>query len=354
MKYTALENNLLSQLAPAIVDVTPGIIVRAYHAGRLICDVNAGHVYPYYDLASLTKIVFTTQAMMQAFEEAKWNLETKVQSLLNWYPHGETKILELLNHTSGLVWWMPFFQEINSELSMLERRAQLKEMLKQAPYNAERNKAVYSDAGFMILGFLLEEMYQKPLWDVWSDLKNKFYLGTTLDFHLNNQAPFKKALYAPTEECPWRKKLVQGEVHDENTWALGGVSTHAGLFGSVDDLGWYLLNLRSQLHGIARYQIRQKTTQLFVKRSITPSVGDWAIGFMMPTAGQASCGKYMSVESIGHTGFTGTSLWYDPKMDLGIIVLSNRVLYGRENKSFVALRPKIHDWLIEGFRRSGI
>lgn len=354
MKYSYLENSLVSQLAPAIRDVTPGVQVRAYHAGRLICDVGVGQTYPYYDLASLTKIIFTTQLMMKAFEEGKWTLETKVSDQLPWFLNKQITVTQLLNHSSGLTWWMPFYQSLDLTTSTEERRQQLKAMLMEAPINSEEHQCVYSDVGFLTLGFLLEHFYQKDLFDIWQDLKNKFYLGTTLDFHKNNQAPFKTSHYAPTEECPWRKKLIQAEVHDENTWALGGVSTHAGLFGSIDDIGWYLLNLRSQLLGIARYQVRQKTTQLFTKRSVPTAQGDWALGFMMPTAGKASCGKYFSMESVGHLGFTGTSIWYDPKQDIGVLILSNRVLYGRENKEFLGLRPKIHDWIIEGFRRSGL
>jgi CubicO group peptidase (beta-lactamase class C family) len=164
----------------------------------------------------------------------------------------------------------------------------------------------------------------------------------------------KLSLYAPTEECPVRRKLVQGEVHDLNAWALGGVSTHAGLFGSIDDVGWFSLHLRSHLLGIARYSIRQKTAQLFAKRALPEGHGDWAMGYMMPTPGAASCGTYFSLDSIGHTGFTGTSVWYDPKMDLSVCILSNRVLYGADNKAFGKLRPEIHNWIVENYRRSGL
>jgi CubicO group peptidase (beta-lactamase class C family) len=182
--------------------------------------------------------------------------------------------------------------------------------------------------------------------------KELFFHGTTLDFHLDNKPLFKKEHYAPTEECPWRHRLLQGEVHDENTWSLGGVSSHAGLFGTIEDLGWYVLHIRSQMMGIARYEIRQKTALLFSKRGVDEGKGDWALGFMMPTPGSSSCGQYFDLSSIGHTGFTGTSVWYDPKIDLAVCILSNRLVYGRENTKFKDLRPKIHNWLVEGLRKS--
>lgn len=353
MKFSVLEKNLIKQLEEGIRDTTPGVMVRAYQGGRVICDVAVGNTYAYYDLASVTKIIFTVQAMIYAFEMGKWNFNTKVSEVLNWFPHKETKITDLLTHSSGLPWWLPLYQEIDTSLSADQRREHLREMLKGMQIESYES-AVYSDVGFLVLGFVLEALYDRPLLEVWSEIKNKFYLGTTLEFHTNNKSVQKTSLYAPTEECPVRKKLIQGEVHDLNAWSLGGVSTHAGLFGSVDDVGWFSLHLRSQLMGIARYSIRQKTAQMFSRRALPEGRGDWAMGYMMPTPGSASCGTYFSLESIGHTGFTGTSVWFDPRMDLSIVILSNRVLYGADNKAFGKLRPEIHNWIVEHFRRSGV
>ena len=145
---------------------------------------------------------------------------------------------------------------------------------------------------------------------------------------------------------------MRAEVHDENTWALGGISTHSRLFGSIEDVSAFGLNVRSQLQGIARYQVRQKTAQLFAARAIPVEMGDWAMGYMMPTLDGASCGPHFSILSIGHTGFTGTSFWYDPRHDLLVLILSNRIQYGRENKSFIQLRPKIHNWIFESLKRT--
>jgi CubicO group peptidase (beta-lactamase class C family) len=353
MKFSVLEKNLMKQLEDRIRDTTPGVMVRAYQGGRIICDVAVGNTYPYYDLASLTKVLFTTQAMMQAFELGKWSFETKVADILPWFQHKETKLTELLTHSSGLVWWMPLYEQINWMEGESVKREKLRKIIEALPLE-KKDTAVYSDVGYILLGFVLEKLYDKPLLEVWTEIKTKFFAGTTLDFHPGNKSSLKAGLFAPTEECPLRRKLVQGEVHDLNCWTLGGVSTHAGLFGSVDDVGWFSLHLRSQLLGIARYSIRQKTAQLFAKRALAEGKGDWAMGYMMPTPGSASCGNYFSLDSIGHTGFTGTSVWYDPKMDMSVIILSNRVLYGVENKSFASLRPEIHNWIVENYRRSGL
>lgn len=353
MKFSVLEKSLIQNLETSIRDVTPGVMVRAYQNGRLVCDVSVGTTYAYYDLASLTKIIFTVQAMMLAFEEKKWDLDSKVKTFLPWYHHEHTRIQDLLTHSSGLIWWKPFYKELNLTETWQKRREHLRKMIESLELTPQ-DVSVYSDVGFLVLGFILEVFYQKDLVSIWNDIKALFYEGTTLEFHPRNQTNLRTNLFAPTEECPWRGKLLQGEVHDENTWALGGVSTHAGLFGSIDDMGWYMLHLRSQILGIAKYFIKLKTTQAFVKRARPEGRGDWSLGFMMPTPGKSSCGGYFSLNSIGHTGFTGTSMWYDPKSDLAVSVLSNRLVYGRENRSFVELRPLIHNWIVEGLKKSSL
>ena len=354
MKYSVLEKNLMAKINDHLTDVAPGVLVRSYQNGRLICDIAVGTTYPYYDFASLTKIIFTLQLIQLGYQDKKIILENPVQAHLPWFQNGRVLIRDLLSHTSGLAWWKPFYKTIAEKKSSAEKKAEMKRLIEQEVLSQDQSKSVYSDLDFFVLTFLLEEIYQKSIEDLWGDCHRLFYEGTTLNFHQENKPIYRKELYAPTEECPWRRRLIQGEVHDENAWSLGGLSTHAGLFGSIDDLSWFSLLLRSQLLGIARYQVKQKTAQYFAQRTIPVEVGDWAMGYMMPTKGVSSAGQYFSPHSIGHTGFTGTSIWYDPKQDLSVMILSNRVLYGRENDRFKKLRPQIHDWLVEGLKKSSI
>ena len=349
MKYTSQENKLIEKIKAAIPDLTPGVTARAYHVGRLVCDISVGQTYPYYDLASLTKVIFTQQAMMEAFDAGKWNLESKVQDFIPSYKH-DTLIRELLTHTSGLEWWMPLYKSIDLNLTWQEKRNWIFNQINNSTINRS-DKAVYSDLGFILLGFILEKLSEKNLLEVWTDLKSRYYSATTLDFHLENKTELPREQFAPTEDCNWRKRILRSEVHDENTWSFGGISTHSGLFGSIEDVSTFGLNVRSQLQGIARYSVRQKTAQLFASRAIPVEVGDWALGYMMPSLNSASCGPHFSVLSIGHTGFTGTSFWYDPRNDLLVLLLSNRVHYGRDNKGFIALRPQIHSWIYESLKR---
>jgi len=349
MKYTSKENQLIEKIKQAIPDVTPGVVARAYHIGRLVCDISVGQTYPRYDLASMTKVIFTQQAMMEAFDQGKWNFNTKVSEILPEYKH-DTLITELLTHTSGLEWWVPFYKEINLDLAWNEKRPWIFKQINNSKIN-KTGKSVYSDLGVILLGFILEKLSEKDLHQTWLALRDKFYPGTTLEFHLENKTSIPREQFAPTEDCPWRKRILRAEVHDENTWSFGGISTHSGLFGTIEDVSSFGLNVRSQLQGIARYSVRQKTAQLFAQRAVPLDVGDWAMGYMMPSLNSASCGPHFSVLSIGHTGFTGTSFWYDPRNDLLVLVLSNRVHYGRDNKGFITLRPQIHSWIYESLKR---
>ena len=349
MKYSSKETKLIEKIKQAIPDVTPGVTARAYHVGRLVCDISVGQTYPYYDLASLTKVIFTQQAMMEAYDAGKWNFETKVKDVLPDFKH-DTLITELLTHTSGLEWWVPYYKAIKLDLPWPEKRSWVYSQINNSTLN-KTGKSVYSDLGFILLGYVLEKLYEKNILEVWTDLKARYYPTTTLDFHVENKTELPKEYFAPTEDCPWRKRILRAEVHDENAWSFGGISTHSGLFGSIEDVSAFGLNVRSQLQGIARYNIRQKTAQLFAQRAVPVEVGDWAMGYMMPSIQGASCGPHFSVLSIGHTGFTGTSFWYDPRNDLLVLVLSNRVHYGRENKGYLTLRPQIHTWIYESLKR---
>lgn len=350
MKFSHFESLLEKKIAPALSGVTPGVQLQVHQAGKKIADLSVGTVYPYYDLASLTKVIFTVQTFMRAFDEQKWNLKSKVRDFLGWFQH-DTLIVDLLTHSSGLVWWMPLYEQIALQNTRLEKWSVLAETLRSLELQPQ-DKSVYSDVGFLTLGLILESMYDRSLDEVWLRTREIFYSATTLNFHIDNQTDTKKDLFAPTEICKWRGRLLQGEVHDENAWSLGGVSTHAGLFGSIDDLGWYAQQLRAQYLGLPMIHVKSKTQKMFATRARPEGAGDWALGFMMPTPETGSSGKYFSKNSIGHTGFTGTSIWYDPQTDLSVAILSNRVFLGRENKAFAKLRPEIHNWIIESLRRS--
>lgn len=346
MKLTSLELQIKKNIEAEILNISPGLLLQVHRGGKKQVDIAVGETYPYYDYASLTKIIFTTQALMLSFEQGLWGQQTKISDYLSWFPHKEINVMECLNHSSGLKWWHPFYAELDLSKTRDQKWKALAGLICQLPLE-KKVESVYSDIGFLTLGFFLEQIYNKPLLDVWYSIKEQFYAGTSIDFHIDNKPQFKLSYYAPTESCIWRKKIIQGEVHDDNTWALGGLASHAGLFGSINDLGWYALMLRAQFLGLVRSEIKSKTMNLFAARSRPQGLGDWGLGFALKSEKNSLLGEKLSQLTFGHWGFTGTSVWYDPKYDLSVCILSNRTLYGRDKKEFSQLRPKIHNWVVD-------
>ena len=212
MKHSSFENRLIKQISEKLPGASPGVMVQVYQNGRKVCDIGVGETYAYYDLASLTKIVFSTQAMMRAYVEGKWNMQSKVSETLRWFPHDNVSITQLLNHSSGMKWWMPFYKDLDLALSVPERWRSLSEILAKTPLESSQQKSVYSDLGFLTIAFLLEAFFEKPLIDIWHDLKEQFYPRLSLDFSVGNHPAHPLRFYAPTEKCPWRDRVMQGQV----------------------------------------------------------------------------------------------------------------------------------------------
>ncbi|MBN1103006.1 MAG: serine hydrolase, partial [Deltaproteobacteria bacterium] len=163
-------------------------------------------------------------------------------------------------------------------------------------------------------------------------------------------APFERerggdsGVFAATEDCPWRRRILQGEVHDENAFALGGVSAHAGLFSTAEEV-WILANMLREHHmGVRDDFFRPETVREFFRRQDVVAGSDWALGWDTRALEGSSAGRYFSRQSVGHTGFTGTSVWMDPVKDVTAVLLTNRVHPTREGQeNMKAFRPKIHD-----------
>lgn len=343
---------------------TPGLKLKAYHQGHEVLQYEGGTVYRFYDLASLTKVLFTVPAMMMAHQKKLWDHNTKVQEILPWWSIPQTKIVDLLTHTSGLIWWKPFFQSRNPKegpsLSWQALQSEIQLELESIDKTSVHS-SVYSDVGFMVLAYVLETFYSCSLLEVWNLWKNylESELGLSLKLHwiptVNIKSilrPYKQGDYAPTENCSWRSCVIQGEVHDENAWALGGISTHAGLFGTPDDVAAVFLFYRQVF--LDSLHPWHPSLKCFIQRQTPKEIGDWGLGFMFPTEGSSSSGAYFSKSSVGHTGFTGTSVWWDIENDDLVILLSNRTLYGREKREFAKLRTLLHDKIISFIRYGDI
>jgi CubicO group peptidase (beta-lactamase class C family) len=344
---------------------TPGIRIQAHARGKKVLDVACGKTYEFYDWASVTKIVFTTTALMWKHDQGMFGISDPVSRWVPWFPEKSPwRMRDLLSHSAGMTWWYPFYKQIVKKTTVrttpeeaweifqgiLKRRV-LADLSKrprgEGPHRPP--KTVYSDLDFFLLGIALESLSGTTLGTVWSEQRERLGLKRT-DFHRGNRSilhPQKKC--APTEkDLSWRKKILQGEVHDQNTWSFKGIAPHAGLFGPIDDLSFWGLGLRAAMRGEdSKHFPSAKSVKLFTRRSLPRVRGDWGLGFMLPSKAGASCGGLFSAKSVGHTGFTGTSLWYDPKRDLLVTILSNRIHPSVDNIAIRELRPRVHTWVAE-------
>ena len=301
-----------------------------------------------FDLASLTKVIATTTLAMRAVDEARLQLDDPVGSWLeDWRgsDRATVTIRDLLTHSSGLPAYLPFFRDCTGRLEFQHAICTLP--LEYPP----RTQSTYSDLGFILLGFILEDAAAKSggahaiagTFDPAASLGAQFHrlasFITPEPLTFNPPRAWRPQI-APTEVDRWRGRMLVGEVHDENAWALGGAAGHSGLFGTATAVGVFA---RAMMRTVAGEPVLAKpqTAKLFIGRSNVPG-SSRALGWdtMLPTS---SCGTHLSRSAIGHTGFTGTSLWIDWERDFYAVLLSNRVHPTRENETIRQFRPRFHD-----------
>jgi len=294
-----------------------------------------------YDLASLTKVIAAATQAMRAVDAGALALDARVADHLPAWRGADREtvtIADLLEHASGLTAYLPFFRDHEGRVDFEPAICTLP--LEYAP----RTQSIYSDLGFILLGFILEDAgFPLTRFGLTGELHQKSEPTDTLCRF--RPLPEDRARCAPTELDLWRGRLLQGEVHDENCWALGGIAGHAGLFGTAAAVGGFA---RAVLGGftdrgpaIPGLEVAPATLARFVRTSSVPgSSRALAWDTMLPTS---SCGTRLSPRAIGHTGFTGTSLWIDPERDLYVVLLTNRVHPARDNNAIQPVRRALHD-----------
>jgi CubicO group peptidase (beta-lactamase class C family) len=332
-------------------------------AGRLSSEPPGLPVRPstIYDLASLTKPLATVTSVLLLVQRAKVALEDPAQQVLaelEGTPIGQATVRDLLTHRSGLPGWRPFYERLDARSIIPELsggnqpvKQHVLEMIRDEPLIYSRGeRSVYSDLGFMLLGFLVERLSAMAL-DLWYQEVIARPLGadplTFCPATGRAQSSIDLSRIAPTEQDEWRNRLVRGEVHDENAAAMGGVAGHAGLFGTAESVlavsGAWLRAYHGGVSILDKELVRQ-----FTRRQEPASRSSWALGWDTPSA-PSSSGSYFSERSFGHLGYTGTSLWIDPLCELEVVLLSNRVHPSRKNEKIKAFRPHIHDLVYREF-----
>jgi CubicO group peptidase (beta-lactamase class C family) len=298
--------------------------------GRIEADGAAVTPDTWYDLASLTKVLCTTPLVLEAIAGGRLDPRAPLHEHLPeiaWLQEspnlGDATVLELATHTSGLAAWQPLYS------LGLDRPTHLARLL-HTPLERPPGGIVYSDLGFMLLGYLLERLSSQRL----DALARGLYARIGLEEHIAFSPP-PDAPVAPTEQCPWRGRLLRGEVHDENAFALGGVAGHAGLFATLRGLCAYaraLLNCRLHPLSVLDYLSQEHAV------GDPPNLNRRGFGWSLMSPGWSG-GDLMTSHSIGHTGFTGTGIWIDLDRGRFTVLLTNRVYPSRHVESnIVALR----------------
>ena len=290
-----------------------------------------------FDLASLTKVMSTVPLVMRLIERGGIALDDPVtRHLPSWRgaDRDSVTIRDLLSHCSGLPAHEPFYLTLHG-------RDAIEHAIGTSPLeDPPRTRSVYSDLGFMLLGFILADV--APLEVQFDALRGQMQNPEELQFH---PPELWKARIAPTRVSEWRHRLLVGEVDDDNAWALGGAAGHAGLFGTAAAVGALARHVMQVLNGrVGAFQ--PGTARQFVARREDVPESSRALGWdtMLPTS---SCGTRMSARAFGHTGFTGTSLWVDPEQDVYVVLLTNRVYPDASNNAIQDVRRAVHDTVMQ-------
>jgi beta-glucosidase-like glycosyl hydrolase/CubicO group peptidase (beta-lactamase class C family) len=365
MKFEAMDVRGEAQLQPAYDVIERAVKDKAFpgatlavgyrgkvaiHAfGKLSYEANAAHVVPttMYDIASLTKVVATTTLVAKLAEgdfAVPLDLDAKIERYLPEWASGpnpdwrhRVTVRHLLTHTSGLPPFKEYWRTSKSKQDTLTK-------IFAEPLDYEPGtKEVYSDLGIILMAEIIERLTGRTLDDL-----ARTYIFSPLGMKDSMYRPPKRLwpTIAPTEiDNNFRHRLIQGEVHDENAFAIGGVSGHAGVFSTAPDLAAFCqMLLNGGVYAHQRILRRATVAQFTVPQQL--SNGTRTLGWAVPTPGGLS-GHYFSEHSFGHTGFTGTSIWIDPDRQLFVVFLTNRVHPTRENQKIQQVRRDLHDAVMQ-------
>ncbi|HHE31745.1 MAG TPA: class A beta-lactamase-related serine hydrolase [Chlorobaculum parvum] len=291
-----------------------------------------------YDAASLTKPIVTTSIIMQLVERDSLDLHAPVAKYLpNFACNGKKAITieQLMRHNSGLRAHTFFAETCHTPGEVFQAIEQ--DTLAYKP----KAKTKYSDLGFILLGRIIEKVTGQSLP---ANFHARFSGPLGMKSTMFNPPQQLQPYIAPTApDTTWTLPRWRPLVNDQNAALLGGAAGHAGLFTTTGDL----MKMVKMLMGGGKYNghryIQAKTVRMFLKKTDAPR----ALGWDIITPGKSSAGSRFSDKSWGHLGYTGTSIWVDPKKDLAVILLSNRVWPTEENKKIRKFRPLLHDTVVK-------
>ncbi len=328
--------------AAQIAVIKDGILAYREAFGMYTYDPSARPIddETIFDLASVSKVIGTTTAVMKLFDQGSIRLDDSVSKFLPQFsvgPKSAITIRHLITHRAGFPPFRRFFLMCSSAAEALDSVYATELVARPG------DTTIYSDIGMISLGKVVEAVTGMSQSDY---LQREFFEPLGMTHTMYNPPAELLEQIAPTEiDTLWRKTLVRGQVHDENAALLGGVAGHAGLFSTASDVAVLVQMLLNRgTYGGKRYL--QESTVVEFTRKYVPGQ-DRYLGWDMKSAVGSSAGSYFSPSSFGHTGFTGTSVWVDPERKLGVILLTNRVHPTRANLKISKVRPAVHDAVVK-------
>jgi len=308
-----------------------------------------------FDLASVSKALGTSVAAMFAWEAELLGLAEPLDTSLPLpAPLGRLTPWHLLSHCSGLPAWLPLHERADAagmlSAPLDQRRAWMRRQVADTPLEyTPGSRSVYSDLGFMVLEWLLETRTGERL-DGY--LRQRFHepLGLERTGYVLHEAATKAAgPFVATERCPWRARVLQGEVHDHLTWVMGGVCGQAGLFSTAWEIHRMLADLWQSWQGDGG-TLASETVRRFWQPARVPG-SCFRLGWDGPSlTGYSSAGRLMDRAAVGHLGFTGCSIWLDPRAGYWLVLLTNRIHPRSDNRRLAGFRPAFHDLLVRELR----
>jgi CubicO group peptidase (beta-lactamase class C family) len=344
--YSVLERAIQDRAFPgaAFGVLSQGKVIALDGVGRFTYEADSPPVAPatIYDLASVTKVVATTAAAMLLYDRGALDLDQPLGDILPGFIVGvpsprercEVTFRTLLAHSSGLPAYARLFETNATPAALLQ--ACLRMPLELPP----GTRAEYSDIGFILLGKALEVLTSEPLDHFCNrEIFAPMGLATT---RYKPPLSWKETIPPTVNDTTLRQRIIQGEVHDENCFVLGGVSGHAGLFSNVLDLLRFASCILPEGEAAGERLFSAKTVKTFASRQSPQPGSSRALGWDTPS-GASSSGSRFSGNSIGHLGYTGTSLWIDLNQRLAVALLTNRTWPDRASQAIRAVRPAFHD-----------
>jgi serine-type D-Ala-D-Ala carboxypeptidase len=358
--------------------VAPGMVLLVGKGGNIVFQQSFGgrflkpesenasnvmSIETVFDVAAVTSVVVTTTLMMKLVESGKIRLEDKVARYLQGFgvmSKSSITVGQLLNHTSGIAHWAPYFEELvkansGSRLGVLASRGAkdfvFNAIMRSALKHEPGVKQMYSELGVILLGHLVETLTGLALDK--ASFRSIFQpLGMKCSSYIDLSMIKRRGIHpvtdliAPTEDCPWRKRVLCGEVHDDNAWAMGGVAGHSGLFTTIGDLHIFASEILEAYKGHSAF-LKRETLEKFWQPPQATGFEGWFHGWDTPSRENGMHESALSKHAVGINGFTGCSLWLEPTYGVDIILLSNRIHPSRSNKKIFSFRPELHAAIIK-------